>query len=127
MRRGKYIGFFAIAIGFILMVGAAVLPVSPVGERLGPFRVESFRVDLGGDTCGPAALVAFDEGENGPCRSAAQRRLLSMTGLGMVLVALGMALFAGGDERRGSMVEVSTPRAPRRRAGRRGVNLHRPL
>jgi hypothetical protein len=110
LRRTKYVGFLVMALGIILMVGAAVLPVSPASERFGPFRV-----DFRGDTCGPAGYVAFRD-TNPECRSAADRRLLSTTGVGLVALALGMALFAGPDQRRGSMVVVGAPRVSRRSA-----------
>lgn len=105
MRVSKYVGFLVIALGLILIVGAAVLPVSPATERFGPFRF-----DLRGDTCGPAGYVATRDNANDVCRSAAHRRLVPTTGVGLLIVALGMALFAGPEERRGSMVEVPTRR-----------------
>jgi len=108
LRRSKYVGFLAISLGILLMVGAAVLPVSPVTERFGPFRIE-----VDGTNCGAAGYVAFREG-NEVCRQAAQRRLLSTTGVGLLVVAVGMALFTGGDQRRGSMVVVPTARLKRR-------------
>ena len=109
MRRSKYVGFLATSLGVLLMVGAAVLPVSPATERFGPFRI-----DLDGGNCGPAGYVAFREG-NEVCRQAARRRLLSTTGIGLLVVAVGLAL-SGGDQRKGSMVVVPTGRLKRRSA-----------
>ena len=108
MRRSKYVGFLAICLGILFMVGAAVLPVTPATERFGPFRI-----DLRGDTCGPAGYVAFRDA-NEVCKEAAHRRLLSTTGIGLLVLAMGMALFSGGDQRRGSMVVVPTVRVKRR-------------
>jgi len=104
VRRTKYVGFLVIAFGILLMVSAAVLPVSPATQRLGPFRV-----DIRGDNCGPAGYVAY-KGANSVCRDAAHRRLLATSAVGLIIVAMGMAFFAGGDERRGSRIEVGTPR-----------------
>jgi hypothetical protein len=111
LRRSKYVGFLVIALGIILIVGAAVLPVSAAPERLGPFRV-----DLRGENCGPAGYVVTQDNANEVCKSAAHRRLLSTTGVGLLIVALGMALFAGPEQRRGSMIEVPTRRVSRRPA-----------
>ena len=105
LRRSKYVGFLGICLGILLIVGAAVLPVSPSTERFGPFRV-----DLSGNACGPAAYVAYQRPGN-DCRQAADKRLLAATSIGLLIVAFGMALFAGGDERHGSRVEVPTRRA----------------
>lgn len=120
MRRSKYVGFLVISLGIILMVGAAVLPVSPASERFGPFRI-----DIRGDSCGPAGYVVYRGGSE-VCESAAKRRLLSTTGIGLLVVALGMALFAGPSERGGSMVVVS-PRVKARRPLRSpGSRRYRP-
>lgn len=108
MRRSKYVGFLVISLGLILVVGAAVLPVSPATERFGPFRI-----DIRGDTCGPAGYVAYRDASE-VCKAAAHRRLLTTTGVGLLIVALGMALFAGPEQRRGSMVDVGNRRVKRR-------------
>ena len=100
MRRSKSAGFFAIALGILIIIGAAVLPVSPATERLGPFHV-----NLRTDNCGPAGWVAFREPET-ECGTTAYKRLLATTPIGLLVVALGMAMFAGGDERRGSRVDA---------------------
>lgn len=112
MRTSKYIGFLAIGVGAMIIVGAAILPVSPLPQRYGPFKV-----DIGGDTCGPAGVVVAREA-NDVCRLAARKRLLSTTAVGLVVVAVGMALFAGGDEPHGSRVVVRTRRVRRRSASR---------
>ncbi len=115
MRRSKYVGFMAIAMGLMIVVAAAVLPVSPATQRLGPFKV-----DIRGDNCGPAGIVAFDRDANSVCRSAAQRRMLATSAVGLLVLALGMALFAGPEQRRGSRIQVTTPHV------RRGPALHNP-
>ncbi len=121
MRKSKHVGFAVICLGIVLMAGAAVLPVSPATQRFGPFRI-----DIRGDNCGPAAYVAFRE-TNSVCREAAQRRLLTTTGVGLLVVALGMAMFAGGDAPRGSRVDVPSPRASRRTLSRSpGSRRYRP-
>lgn len=94
------------------MVGAAVLPVSPAIHRYGPFRI-----DIRGDNCGPAGLVVTRD-TNDECRAAARKRLLSTTPIALLIIALGMALFAGADDADHSRVVVRT--APvRRRSGLR--------
>lgn len=108
MRKSKHVGFAVICFGILLMVGAAVLPVSPATQRFGPFRV-----DIRGDNCGPAGYVAFREMTT-ECREPAQRRLLVTTGLGLLIVALGMAMYAGGDDPRGSRIVVGDLRVKRR-------------
>lgn len=100
-------------LGILALVGAAVLPVSPATQRLGPFRV-----DIRGDTCGPAAYVLYDDA-NPTCKEAAQRRLLVTGGVSLVVVAFGMALFAGGDAPHGSRVVVGAPKSSRRQRPRR--------
>lgn len=110
LRASKYVGFLAMGLGTLLIVGAAVLPVSPNSQRLGPFRV-----DVGGENCGPAGYAAFHKPDT-DCGHAAGRRLLSVTPVGLLVVALGMALFAGGDDPRGSRVEVPTLRRKRQSA-----------
>jgi hypothetical protein len=104
LRTSKNVGFAAICLGVLLIIFPAVLPVSPAPERFGPFRV-----DLRGVTCGPAGYVAFREEAIPECRESAQKRLLASTGMGLLVMALGMALYAGGDSRRGSRVQVGTP------------------
>lgn len=113
LRTSKYVGFLAMGLGTLLVVGAAILPVSPATQRLGPFRVD---IRSGDDNCGPAGTVAFRT-ENSDCRTAARKRLLATTAIGMLMVAMGMALFAGEDEPHGSRIVV--PRRDRG-AGRSG-------
>jgi hypothetical protein len=107
LRTSKYVGFLGISLGILIIVGAAILPVSPASQRLGPFRI-----DVRGDNCGPAGLVAQREADS-ECRLAARKRLLVTTSFGLLIVAAGMALFVGGDDRRGSRVEVGTRRVSR--------------
>lgn len=121
MRKSKNAGFAIICLGIVLMVGAAVLPVSPATQRFGPFRV-----DVRGDNCGPAGYVAFRD-TNAACRQDAQRRLLVTTGIGVLVVALGMAMFAGGDDPTGSRITVPGQRVTRRGMVRsRGSRRYRP-
>ncbi len=122
MRTSKYVGFLAIALGARLMVGAAILPVSPATQRLGPFNVD-LRED---DNCGPAGMVAVRD-EHTDCRAAARKRLLTTSGIGLLMVALGMALFAGEEQPHRSRVEVPTPRFRTRRPLRSpGSRRYRP-
>ncbi len=109
LRTSKYVGFFAMGVGALLVVGAAVLPVTPATERFGPFRI-----DTRGDSCGPAGVAAVDKGGT-DCGTAARKRLLSTTAVGLLTVAFGMALFAGGDDSDHSRIEVPS-RGVRRRA-----------
>lgn len=120
MRRSKHVGYAVICLGLLLIVGAGVLPVSPATQRLGPFRV-----NLRNDNCGPAVQVAFSE-PNTDCGRAAAKRLVPTTGVGLMVVALGMALFAGGDAPHRSRVEVPTRRL-RRGARRRSPGGRRYL
>ncbi len=121
LRTSKYVGFLAIGLGALLVVGAAVLPVSPATERFGPFEV-----DIGGDNCGPAGVAAAREADS-ECRTAARRRLLSTSAIGLLAVALGMALFAGGDGTDHSRIEVRSARVRRRSLGRSpGSRRYRP-
>lgn len=108
MRRSRYVGFLAIGLGILLVVGAAVLPVTPVAQRFGPFRV-----DIGADNCGPAAYAAYRKADT-DCGAAGRKRLLTTSGIGLLMVAAGMALFAGGDDPHRSRIEVSTRRVRRR-------------
>ncbi len=108
MRTSKYVGFFAIGLGAALVIAAAVLPVSPASQRFGPFRV-----DIGGDNCGPAGLVAVQKGGT-DCGTAARKRLLSTSAIGLLSAAFGMALFAGGDGSDHSRIDVRTRRVRRR-------------
>jgi hypothetical protein len=121
LRRSKNVGFAAICIGILLIVFPAVLPVSPATQRLGPFRV-----DIRGDNCGPAGYVAVREKSNSVCREASHRRLLVTTGIGLLIIALGMALYAGGDDPRGSRVQVGGPQVRRPAFRSRGSRRYRP-
>lgn len=112
LRRSKSVGFLGIALGLLLIVGAAVLPVSPITKGLGPFHV-----DLAGPNCGPAGYVVFHK-TGTVCGDAAERRLLATTAVGLLVLALGMALFAGGDTTHGSRVQVVTARPGPRARGR---------
>ncbi len=111
LRRSKQVGYAVICLGLLLIVGAAVLPVSQATQRLGPFRV-----NLRDDSCGPAVEVAFSEA-NTDCGTAAAKRLVPTTGIGLMIVVLGMALFAGGDAPHGTRIDVPSPRL--RRGGAR--------
>lgn len=98
-------------LGVLALVGAAVLPVSPADQRLGPFRV-----DIRGDNCGPAGYVLYTDASP-ECREAAQRRLLVTGAVSLLMAAGGMALFAGGDAPHGSRVLLGAPRPGRRSRG----------
>ena len=107
MRTSKYVGFSGICLGIIIVVGAALLPVSPTTQRFGPFKI-----DIRGDNCGPAGLAAVEKGGT-DCGTAARRRLLSTTGVGLLVIAFGMALYAGPDGYH-SHLQVGTTRTKRR-------------
>ena len=122
MRKSKAIGFLLISFGLLAIIGAAILPVSPATQRLGPFKV-----DIRGDNCGPAGYVLYEEGGSSICKEAAQKRLLGVSVAGLLVVALGMALFAGGDEPHGSRIRIGPPKVSRREARRsRGSRRYRP-
>ena len=110
MRTSKYVGFLFIGLGALLVVGAAVLPVSPATQRYGLFRIDI------GDNCGPAGIVAVHD-VNAECVSAARHRLLATSAIGLLAVAFGMALFAGSDGEH-SQLAVSSRRVKRRRLQR---------
>ncbi|HEX3621848.1 MAG TPA: hypothetical protein VHT97_05990 [Acidimicrobiales bacterium] len=121
MRRTKYVGFLTMCLGALLMVGAAVMPVGPATQRLEPFHVP-----FSGENCGPAGYVAFHR-PNTDCGTAAAKRLEVSTPIGLLVLALGMAMFAGGDERRGSRIDVASPRLTRQaRAHSRGRKRYIP-
>jgi len=84
-----------------------------------------FRVNLRDDNCGPAVQVAFAEPDT-DCGRAAAKRLVPTTGVGLMVVVLGMALFAGGDAPHGTRIDVANARL-RRRSSRRGTGGRRYL
>jgi hypothetical protein len=109
LRRSKYIGFFGIGLGIVLIVGAAVMPISPATQKFGPFRI-----DVRGDNnCGPAGYVAVRKADT-ECGQAARKRILAASAVGLLVVAAGMALFAGPDDLHGSRVRVASRRVKRR-------------
>ena len=120
MRKSKAIGFLLISFGILAIIGAAILPVSPATQRLGPFRV-----DIRGDNCGPAGYVLYEKGST-ICKEAAQKRLLSVSVAGLLVVGLGMALFAGGDAPHGSRVRMGPPKVSRRERRSRGNKRYMP-
>lgn len=101
-----------------MIVGAAVLPVGPATERFRPFRV-----DFSSNSCGPAVYVAFHR-SNTDCGTAATKRLQASTPIGLLVLALGMAMFAGDAERHHSRVVVGNG-AVRRRGRRRSPGNRR--
>lgn len=121
MRKSKAIGFLLISFGVLAIIGAAILPVSPATQRLGPLKV-----DIRGDNCGPAGYVLYEVGSS-ICKEAAQKRLLMVSVAGLLVVALGMAMFAGGDAPHGSRIQMGPPRVSRREARRsRGSRRYMP-
>jgi hypothetical protein len=121
LRISKYVGFLGMGLGTLLIVGAAILPVSPASQRLGPFRI-----DIQGENCGPAALVAVDD-PNTDCQLAARKRVVITTAVGLLVVAAGMALFVGSDGPRGSRIQVPTRTVKRQPALRNpGSRRYRP-
>ena len=121
MRKSKAIGFLLISFGILAVIAAGILPVSPATQRLGPFRV-----DIRGDNCGPAGYVLYEDGSS-ICKEAAQKRLLSVSAVGLLVVALGMAMFAGGDAPHGSRIQLGPPKLSRREERRsRGSRRYMP-
>jgi hypothetical protein len=121
LRKSKAIGFLLISFGVLAIIGAAILPVSPATQRLGPLKV-----DIRGDNCGPAGYVLYEDGSS-ICKEAAQKRLLMVSVAGVLVVALGMAMFAGGDAPHGSRIQLGPPRVSRREARRsRGSRRYMP-
>ena len=121
MRRSKAIGFLLISFGILAIIGAGVLPVSPATQRFGPFRV-----DIRGDNCGPAGYILYEDGSS-ICKEAAQKRLLTVSVAGLLVVALGMAMFAGGDAPSGSRIQMGPPKLSRRQVRRsRGSRRYMP-
>ena len=121
MRKSKAIGFLLISFGILAIIAAGILPVSPATQRFGPFRV-----DIRGDNCGPAGYVLYEEGRS-TCKEAAQKRLLAVSTAGLLVVALGMAMFAGGDAPHGSRIRMGPPTLSRREARRsRGSRRYMP-
>jgi uncharacterized membrane protein YgdD (TMEM256/DUF423 family) len=112
LRRSKYVGAFVMSIAVLLLVGAAVLPVGPGTQGLQPYRVD-FKVG----NCGPAGYVAFHRPAT-DCGTAAAKRLKGAAPVGLMVLALGMVLFSGSAERRGSRVAVGNPRVRSRSRSR---------
>lgn len=100
-----------ICLGILSIVGAGVLPVGPATQRFGPFRA-----DFRSDNCGPAVLVAFKQQGNSECTTAAKKRLVAASSVGLLVVAFGMALFAGGDEPHRSRIVALPVRRVKRRS-----------
>jgi hypothetical protein len=96
-------------LGIVLIIGAAVMPISPATQRFGPVRI-----DVRGDNnCGPAGYVAVRKSDT-ECGQAARKRLLAASAVGLLVLAAGMALFAGPDDRHGSRIQVPSRRVKRR-------------
>ena len=120
MRKSKAVGFLLISFGILAIIAAGILPVSPATQRL------AFRVDIRGDNCGPAGYVLYEDGSS-ICKEAAQKRLMAVSVAGLLVVALGMAMFAGGDAPHGSRIQMGPPKLSRREARRsRGSRRYMP-
>ncbi|MDQ2826604.1 MAG: hypothetical protein M3Y04_06565 [Actinomycetota bacterium] len=91
------------------MACAAALPVSVDRGDPGILGVH-FRVD----GCGPAVYAAVREADS-QCQQTARRRLEVTTTAGLLMVVVGLVMFAG-DDPGGSRVEVATGAARRPRA-----------
>lgn len=100
------------SLAVLLLVGAAVMPVGPGTQRLQPFRV-----DFNVGNCGPAGYVAFHR-PGTDCGTAAAKRLEAAAPVGLLVLALGMVLFSGSAERRGSRVAMGDPRVRARSRSR---------
>jgi hypothetical protein len=110
------------SLGVLMMVGAAVMPIGPSAQRFAPYRP-----DFSNANCGPAGYVAFHV-PNTDCGAAAAKRLEASTPIGVLVLALGMAMFAGNTEARGSRVVVGTSARPtgRVRGRSRGSKRYMP-
>jgi len=98
MKASRYVGFMAMVVGVLLVACGAVLPLRL--DRGGGVGVR-FRID----GCGPAVYAAVHHTES-DCQRMARRRLAGTTAMGLVLGAVGLVMYAGGDSRR-SRVEVA--------------------
>jgi hypothetical protein len=111
MRTTKYLGFLTAALGALVIVVAAALPLSLSGQ--GP---TVFHLGTGSDNCGPTAYAAYHHVDNG-CMERARDRLLPTTTAGLGILVIGLVMMVGRDEPQGSRL------AARRRHG--GVRIHR--
>ncbi len=109
LRTSKYVGFLAMLLGALLIACAAALPVSVDRGDPGVLQVR-FRVD----GCGPAVYAAVRESDS-QCQQTARRRLEVTTTAGLLMMVVGLVMFAGGDPGR-SRVDVATGPPRRSRA-----------
>lgn len=94
MKASKHIGFFAVAVGLVLLALPAVLPANIVTYGGGLRSVEA--VDGG---CGAAAYAAVRHPDRTCGRLARRRLLLTGTGGILLIVTGAVALIGGGDRR----------------------------
>jgi len=110
MRTSKYVGFLTMLLGALLIACAAALPVSVDRGDPGVIGVR-FRVD----GCGPAVYAAVRASDS-QCQRTARRRLAVTTTIGLLMMAVGLVMFAGGDSGSRSRVDVPSPVMRRDRA-----------
>jgi len=96
-------------LGALLIACAAALPVSVDHGDPGVAQVR-FRVD----GCGPAVYAAVHRSES-QCRYTARRRLELTTTAGLLMMVVGLVMFAGGEPSR-SRVDVANGPPRRSRA-----------
>jgi len=95
VRTSTRVGFFADAVGLVLLLMQAVLPANIVTYGGGLRSVEA--VDGG---CGAAAYAAVRHPDRKCGRLARRRLLLTGTGGILLMVTGAVALIGGGDRRR---------------------------
>jgi len=99
VKASRYVGFLAMVVGILVVAGGAVLPLRL--DRGDPGVGLRFRMD----GCGPAIYAAVHHSES-DCQRVARRRVAGTTTVGLLLAAVGLVMYAGGDSRR-SRVEVA--------------------
>lgn len=100
MKGTKYLGFVVAAVGLLVIVVAAALPLSLSGE--GP---TIFHLGMGSDSCGPVAYAAVHHSDNG-CMEKARDRLIPAATVGVGVLLLGLVMLVGRDDPVGSRVGV---------------------
>ena len=98
MKTSKHVGFFAVALGLILLLLPAVLPATVVSYGGGLRNIEA--VDGG---CGTAAYAAVRHADR-ECGRLARRRLVMTGTAGILLMVTGAVALIGNDDRRRSRV-----------------------
>jgi len=84
----KYLGFAMVAVGVMVVLFAALLPVGFTSDRLDPFRFTNSHYSYG---CGAAAYAALGHAGAG-CQRLARARLLWTTSGGIISVLAGAVM-----------------------------------